>query len=64
MLHWYLVKKNNVKGKNFDHKSSSSTEQLVTSQESESFVKDDFMFLVIANRTNLKGFFAFKEIKM
>ena len=57
MLHWYLVKKNNVKGKNFDQKSSSSTEQLVTSQESESFVKDDFMFLVIANRTNLKVFF-------
>ena len=42
MLHWYLVKRNNVKGKNFDQKSSSSTEKLVTSQESKSFVKADF----------------------
>ena len=57
MLHWYLVKNNNVKGKNFDQKSSSITEQLVTSQESESFVKDDFYVSLIANRTNLKGFF-------
>ena len=37
-----LLKKNNVKGKNFDEKSSSITEQLVISQESKSFVKGGF----------------------
>ena len=45
-----LLKKNNVKGKNFDEKSSSSTEQLVISQESKSFVKAGFyVSCVIAN---------------
>ena len=37
-----LLKKNRVKSKSFDEKSSSSTEQLVILQESKSFVKAGF----------------------
>ena len=45
-----LLKKNKVKGKNFDEKSSSITEQLVISQESKSFVKAGFyVSYMIAN---------------
>ena len=44
-----LLKKNNVKGENFDEKSYSSTE-LVISQESKSFVKAGFyVSYMIAN---------------